>query len=173
MTFFSWLVAFFRSRNDLGLELAALRHQLAVLRRKIPCHRLSLWDRLFWLTLRRLWPKWSSVLLIVKPETVASWHRAGAFLAVDRVGRRSPRSFENSSDPAPSLPMAEGRLTARPSIWSPSDPLRLLAQSKSCIRGAVNSPGIISSARQAATTRRPAKERSCCRKRLVFLSLPF
>jgi hypothetical protein len=33
-------------------------------------------DRLFWLTLRRLWSKWASVLLIVKSETVVSRHRA-------------------------------------------------------------------------------------------------
>jgi hypothetical protein len=75
--FFSWFGAFFRSRNDLGLELVALRHQLAVLRHKNPRPRLSGWDRLFWLTLRCLWPKWSGVLLIVTPETVVGWHRAG------------------------------------------------------------------------------------------------
>jgi len=34
--FFSWFGAFFRSRNDLGPELVALRHQLAVLKRKNP-----------------------------------------------------------------------------------------------------------------------------------------
>jgi putative transposase len=75
--FLAWFRAFFRSRHDLGLELLALRHQLAVLKRKNPRPRLSRGDRLFWLTLRRLWPKWSSVLLIVKPETVVRWHRAG------------------------------------------------------------------------------------------------
>jgi hypothetical protein len=31
---------------------------------------------LFWILLRRLWPGWSNVLVIVKPETVVSWHRA-------------------------------------------------------------------------------------------------
>jgi hypothetical protein len=48
VTFFSWLIAFFRSQNDLGLELAALRHQLAVLKRKNPRPSLSRWDRLLW-----------------------------------------------------------------------------------------------------------------------------
>jgi transposase InsO family protein len=28
-------------------------------------------------TLRRFWPRWSDVLVIVKPETVIGWHRAG------------------------------------------------------------------------------------------------
>ena len=34
-------------------------------------------DRLFWVTLRRLWARWSDVLVFVKPETVIQWHRAG------------------------------------------------------------------------------------------------
>jgi putative transposase len=53
---------------------------------------MSRWDRLLWLTLRRLWSRWASVLLIVKPETVVSWHRAGfrwywGFLSRHRSGR--------------------------------------------------------------------------------------
>jgi hypothetical protein len=31
----------------------------------------------FWTTLRCFWPRWFDVLLIVKPETVIGWHRAG------------------------------------------------------------------------------------------------
>jgi hypothetical protein len=34
-------------------------------------------DRLFWTTLRQLWSRWTDVLVIVKPETVIGWHRAG------------------------------------------------------------------------------------------------
>jgi len=88
----AWFSAFFSSRNDLGLELVALRHQLAVLKRKNPRPKLTRWDRLFWLTLRRLWSRWASALLIVKPETVVSWHRAGfrwywRFLSRPRPGR--------------------------------------------------------------------------------------
>ena len=90
--FLAWFGAFFRSRNALGLELVAFRHQLAVLKRQNPRSQLSRWDRLFWLTLRRLWSKWSSVLLIVKPETVVRWRRAGfqwywRFLSRHRPGR--------------------------------------------------------------------------------------
>ncbi len=75
--FLSWLSTFFRSRNDLGLELVALRHQLAVLKRKNPRPKLSRWDRLFWMTLRRRWSRWALVLVLVNPEKVVSWHRAG------------------------------------------------------------------------------------------------
>src|SRR5512135_153858 len=69
--------AFFRSRYNLGLEILALRQQLAVLKRKHPRARLRIEDRIFWILLRRLWPAWSKVLVIVKPETVVAWHRAG------------------------------------------------------------------------------------------------
>jgi hypothetical protein len=38
---------------------------------------LNDFDRLFCTTLRRFWPRWSDLLLIVKPETVIAWRRAG------------------------------------------------------------------------------------------------
>jgi putative transposase len=71
------LGAFFRSRYNLGLEILALRQQLGVLKRKNPRPRLRIEDRIFWTLLRRLWPAWRRVLVIVKPETVVAWHRAG------------------------------------------------------------------------------------------------
>jgi transposase InsO family protein len=68
---------FFRRRGDTALEVLALRQQVAVLKRKRPRPPLNSLDRIFWSTLRRLWPGWRDVLLIVKPETVVGWHRAG------------------------------------------------------------------------------------------------
>ena len=68
---------FFRSRSDTALEVLALRQQVAVLKRKRPRPVLNSLDRLFWTTLRRRWSRWADVLLIVKPETVIGWHRAG------------------------------------------------------------------------------------------------
>ena len=68
---------FFRSRGDIALEVLALRQQVAVLKRQRPRSALKATDRFFWITLRNLWPRWSDVLLIVKPETVVGWHRAG------------------------------------------------------------------------------------------------
>src|SRR5262245_9505337 len=75
--FLTGLSSFFRSRYNLGLEILALRQQLGILKRKIPRPRLRSQDRIFWILLRRLWPAWSNVLVIVKPETVVGWHRAG------------------------------------------------------------------------------------------------
>jgi len=71
------LSAFFRSRYNLGLEILALRQQLGVLKRRHPRPRLRIQDRIFWILLRRLLPAWSNILVIVKPETVVAWHRAG------------------------------------------------------------------------------------------------
>ncbi|MBE0658685.1 MAG: helix-turn-helix domain-containing protein, partial [Bryobacteraceae bacterium] len=68
---------FFRSRGDTALEVLALRQQVAVLNRKRPRPPLNSLDRLFWSTLRCFWPGWRDVLVIVKPETVVGWHRAG------------------------------------------------------------------------------------------------
>ena len=75
--FLTYLSALVRSRYNLGLEILALRQQLGVLKRKHPRPRLLIHDRIFWVLLRRLWPAWSNVLVIVKPETVVAWHRAG------------------------------------------------------------------------------------------------
>ena len=68
---------FFRSRSDTALEILALRQQVAVLKRKRPRPKLNGLDRLFWTALRRCWSRWLDVLVIVKPETVIGWHRAG------------------------------------------------------------------------------------------------
>ena len=76
----SFLVAirvFFRSRGDTALEVLALRQQVAVLKRKRPRPRLNRWDRLFWTALRQCWSRWTDVLVLVKPETVVDWRRAG------------------------------------------------------------------------------------------------
>ena len=76
----SFLVAirvFFRSRSDTALEVLTLRQQVAVLKRKRPRPKLNCWDRLFWTALRQYWSRWMDVLVLVKPETVVGWHRAG------------------------------------------------------------------------------------------------
>jgi putative transposase len=75
--FLAAIRAFFRSGMDTSLEILALRQQVAVLKRKRPRPSLNRLDRFFWTTLRHIWPRWSDVLVIVKPETVVGWHRSG------------------------------------------------------------------------------------------------
>ena len=66
-----------RLRRDLALENLALRQQLAVLRRDSSRPQLEDHDRLFWIALKRVWPRWEGVLQLVQPATVMKWHRAG------------------------------------------------------------------------------------------------
>jgi hypothetical protein len=57
-TLSSLLVCRFRSRAAFELEVVALRHQLAVLRRQQPGRpRLTSLDRLLWAWLYRVWPR--------------------------------------------------------------------------------------------------------------------
>jgi len=65
-----------KSRAALQLENLALRNQIAVLQRSVK-KRLSLnnSDRLLWIGLSRVWTRWRSALMIVKPDTVIAWHR--------------------------------------------------------------------------------------------------
>jgi putative transposase len=77
LAFLAAVRVFLRNRVDVALEVLALRQEVAVLKRKRPRPALTRWDRFFWAALRHLWPRWSDVLAIVKPETVVGWHRAG------------------------------------------------------------------------------------------------
>jgi putative transposase len=78
----------FRSRRDLLLGNIALRQQVSVLSRRDPKPRFVWTDRWFWTMLRRLWPRWKSALILVTPETVVRWHRAGFKLYLTWLSRR-------------------------------------------------------------------------------------
>src|SRR6201987_3630045 len=67
----------FRSRRRLLLENLALRPQLAVLKRRRARPKLRPFDKLFWVLACRFWTDWRRSLLVVTPETVVRWHRAG------------------------------------------------------------------------------------------------
>jgi putative transposase len=72
-----WILSVFRRREDLVLENVALRQQLQALHAKRPRPRLSVLDKLFWVALHRAWSGWKRSLILVSPETVVRWHRAG------------------------------------------------------------------------------------------------
>ena len=69
-----------RCRGDLVLENLLLRHQLAVLtrptrqRRRVP---IRPGDKLLWVLVRSLRRDWRRHLVVVTPDTVVRWHRAG------------------------------------------------------------------------------------------------
>src|ERR1700674_707299 len=72
------LAAPFKSNIRLEAENAVLRHQLIVLRRKLKGRaRLTNHDRWFFVQLYRWFPLILPVLVIIRPETLLRWHRAG------------------------------------------------------------------------------------------------
>ena len=74
---FGALICLFRHRESVVLENLVLRQQLAVLKRRHPRPHLGLLDKLFWVAVRRFWSQWRQSLIVVTPETVNRWHRAG------------------------------------------------------------------------------------------------
>ena len=91
----AYLRAFLIAQHRLALEAVVLRQQLAVYKRKQRRPKLNRFDRLFWLVVRQIWTNWSEALIVVKPETVVSWHRADTVCSGsgdpdggDRGGRR-------------------------------------------------------------------------------------
>jgi hypothetical protein len=80
-----WLLCFvlaaltspFKWKIRLEAENAALRHQLIVLRRKLPGRvKLANSDRWFFIQLCRWFPSILKVLTVIRPETLVRWHRA-------------------------------------------------------------------------------------------------
>ena len=72
------VIGLFRSKVSLEAEILTLRHQLNVLRRKAPKRlAFSTFDRLVFASLYRMAPRIVNALVIIEPETVIRWHRAG------------------------------------------------------------------------------------------------
>ncbi|MEJ2377556.1 MAG: hypothetical protein P8Y71_19905, partial [Pseudolabrys sp.] len=77
---FIWsvLTAPFKSKTRLEFENAALRHQVVVLQRKVRSRiEFTNRDRLFFILLYRWCPSILKAMVIIRPETVVRWHRAG------------------------------------------------------------------------------------------------
>ena len=77
-----------RSVREVALENLALRQQLAVMKPRRPRPRLQVADRIFWAWLSTVWSPWRQALMIVRPETVVSWHRKGFRLFWTWISRR-------------------------------------------------------------------------------------
>jgi transposase InsO family protein len=86
-----WLRRFAASRSDLLIENLALRQQLAILTAKQPRPRMRAADRFFWVTLRRFWPRWTEVLVIVQPSTTAEIRALVRRMAAENPTWGAPR----------------------------------------------------------------------------------
>src|SRR4029077_5956643 len=68
----------FKSQARLEAEIVFLRHQLNLLRRRVPGKpRLTPADRLLFVWLYRLVPSLLNAAIIIQPDTIVRWHRAG------------------------------------------------------------------------------------------------
>jgi hypothetical protein len=79
-----------KSRARLEAEVTVLRHQLNILRRRIPRRvRPNGSDRAIFVWLYRLFPDIGNAVAIIRPETIVRWHRLG-FRAWWRWKSRDP-----------------------------------------------------------------------------------
>ena len=102
----------FKSRARLEAEIVFLRHQLNLLRRRQPARpRLTPWDRLLFVWLYRLVPSLLNAAVVVQPDTIVRWHRAG-FRSYWRRKSRSPGG-------RPKVPAEVRSLIRRMSVENP------------------------------------------------------
>ena len=73
-----FVVDLFKSRSRLEGENLFLRYQLNIALRRAPSRpRLRASDRILLIWMTRLWPRLLGSALVVQPETILRWHRAG------------------------------------------------------------------------------------------------
>ena len=75
LSIFRFVRLLLSGHQALAIENAALRLRLAAFQRKRKRPVLTTFDRVFWITLRRLWSAWRRPLLYVQADTVACWQR--------------------------------------------------------------------------------------------------
>ncbi len=75
VTVITWLTLLARSSSAKDVEILALRHEVAVLRRANPRPRLSRTDQAVLAALTRIMPKALRARRIVTPGTLLRWHR--------------------------------------------------------------------------------------------------
>ena len=72
---FGWLALLVRSNTSKDVEILALRHEVAVLRRQVPRPKPDWADRAVIAALARLLPGHLRLHRIVTPGTLLAWHR--------------------------------------------------------------------------------------------------
>jgi hypothetical protein len=92
VTMLSWVALLARSPAAKDVEILALRHEVAVLRRANPRPRMSWTDRAVLAALTRIMPKGLRARRIVTPGTLLRWHRrlAAAKWRQPRAAGRPP-----------------------------------------------------------------------------------
>ena len=97
VTVFNWLTLLARSSSAKDVEILALRHEVAVLRRVNPRPTLSWTDRAFLAALTRIMPKGLRACRLVAPGTLLRWHRRMTARNGASPGRPDGRRSRTSS----------------------------------------------------------------------------
>ncbi len=79
------IVSVLCERWDLVLENMALRHQVEVLKRSGIRPQFTNADRLVWVFLSMVWPRWPEALEIVNADTVKRWRQQGFRSLISRI----------------------------------------------------------------------------------------
>ena len=123
------LTAIFKARARLIVENLCLRQQLVVLKRRQARPQLRDADRRFWILACQLFSGWSRSLIIVKPDTVVSWHRKGWKAYWRWRSRRPSRTGRRKIEPE--LRELIRRMARENPLWGArSLPLRYNAESR-------------------------------------------
>jgi hypothetical protein len=69
-TLLNKMASVLRERWHLSIEIMALHHQLAVLKRSVKRPQFSSADRSLWLILSTVWSRWPQALEIMQVDTV-------------------------------------------------------------------------------------------------------
>src|SRR4029453_14193560 len=72
---FRFLRLLLSGHQAVAIENTALRMQIAAFQRQEKRPLLTTFDRVFWITLRRLWSDWRHPLMYVQADTVVKWQR--------------------------------------------------------------------------------------------------
>ena len=101
-----------RTRRELIVENAMLRHQINILRRSVKRPKMGVIDRLKLLLGATLLPAWRKAVTIVQPETLLRWHRSGF-----RLFCRAKARPRNGSPLAPETIELIRDMASRGRLW--------------------------------------------------------
>jgi putative transposase len=85
------LLGRFRTEHAKDVEIAVLRHQLAVLRRQVRRPEFRPSDRALLAVLSQALPRWRWLLFLVTPDTLLRWHRRQVTRKWTQPSRRGGR----------------------------------------------------------------------------------